>query len=269
VRLFRTSASATEHLRPRPTDRWPRCPEPLYSPWIAEADSPPDPVDEAPILSAREVARDVLGASKRGWPLVFGLPLALALVAGVVQWLLEGANQKAWNDVTASAFLASLITLAAAIALMVVFQITRAPLMHARSAIADHRATIRQLQDENVKLRAKVDDDDDEALMADLTELATEIDAFWTDYDASRRRQTIPSPEAGTMERDFESEWSERFSVRAFWICDRLHRRTWLTTERWVSLRDPGRSYWLRWADAIVTLAVRTGAIPRGRYRAV
>ncbi|MHB8692655.1 MAG: hypothetical protein ACYDHH_15575 [Solirubrobacteraceae bacterium] len=151
---------------------------------------------------------------------------------------------------------------------MVAYQVVRAQLVHARSAIADHQATIRRLRNENDELRAKVDDDDDKALMVDLTELATEIDAFWTEYEATRSRRAIPFPEAGTMARDYESEWNERFSVRAFWMCDRLHRRAWLTTERWESLRDPQRAYWLRWADAIITVAVRTGAIPRGRYRA-
>jgi hypothetical protein len=195
----------------------------------------------AAVLPGAEVARDVLAASKRGWPLLFGLPLGLALIAGVIQCLLEGANQKAWHDVTGNTFLASLITLVAAIAVMIIVQVVRAPLVRARRAIVDHRVVVRKLREENDELRAKLGDDD--SLMADLKELATEIDAFWTEYDELRKRQKIPSPEAGQTIGDYERTWSDRFAVRAFWMCDRLHRRGWITTERWDSLRDPTRSY--------------------------
>jgi hypothetical protein len=77
---------------------------------------------------------------------LLGIPLGLALIAGVVQWLIDGANEHAWDGVTGSAFAASLITFAVAIIVVVLVQVALAPVSVARRRLELGQDQIRQLR---------------------------------------------------------------------------------------------------------------------------
>ena len=78
--------------------------------------------------------------------MLLGVPLGLAVVAGVVQWLIDGANEHAWDGVTGSAFASSLITFAVAIVVVVLVQVALAPVQVARQKLQLRDDHIRQLE---------------------------------------------------------------------------------------------------------------------------
>ena len=105
--------------------------------------------DEAsPVLPWRQVRREALRATTRGWPRVLGVSFGTALLAGLAQWLLAGGNEKAWDSVTSSSFLASLITLGTLILLWVAFEVWRAPTLLARRHVVQHRNEVAALREE-------------------------------------------------------------------------------------------------------------------------
>ncbi len=99
-----------------------------------------------PLLPWHEVRHEAIRATRRTWPALLGVPLGLALVAGVVQWIIDGANEHAWDGVTGSAFAASLITFAVAILAVVLVQVALAPVLVARRKLQLRDDQIRQLQ---------------------------------------------------------------------------------------------------------------------------
>lgn len=114
---------------------------------MAASEAPDTPEDvEGPLLPWREVRREAVRATGRTWPALLGVPLGLAVVAGVVQWLIDGGNEHALDGVTGSAFAASLITFVVAILVVVVVQVALAPVAVARERLKLHRDQIRQLR---------------------------------------------------------------------------------------------------------------------------
>lgn len=108
----------------------------------------PDTSDnlEGPLLPWSAVRREAMRATRRTWPALLGVPFALAVIAGIVQWWLSGHNEKAWDAVTGSAFAASLITFTVAILLVIVVEVALAPLAVARETLKLRNDEVRQLR---------------------------------------------------------------------------------------------------------------------------
>lgn len=110
-----------------------------------------------PILPWREVRGEIGKAARRGWPGLFGASLVVAILAGAVQWLLDGHDEKAWRTVTNNGFVAPLIALVTLILLWVLIEAARAPTVLARERIAQHRKLITQHQEEISRLRTEAE----------------------------------------------------------------------------------------------------------------
>jgi hypothetical protein len=108
------------------------------------------------LVSWHDVAREAVRAPKREWVLALGLPLAAAVLAGLVEWALAGADEAGWDQAAGSAVTAPVIVFLAFIVLAAMAKAVRASVVVARREISDRDSTITNLEGKVAELEAQV-----------------------------------------------------------------------------------------------------------------
>jgi len=109
------------------------------------------------LLPWHEVAREAVRAPKREWVVALGLPLVAAILAGLVEWALGGADEAGWDQASGSGVIAPVIVFVAFIALAAMVKAVRASVIVARRAISKRDSTITGLERKVAELAAEVE----------------------------------------------------------------------------------------------------------------
>jgi hypothetical protein len=108
------------------------------------------------LLPWRDVAREAVRAPRREWVVALGLPLTAAVITGLVEWALAGADEAGWDQATGSGVIAPVIVFLAFIVLAAMVKAMRASVVVARREISERDATITSLEAKVAELEAQV-----------------------------------------------------------------------------------------------------------------
>src|ERR1019366_2436364 len=108
------------------------------------------------LLPWRDVAREAVRAPRREWVVALELPLTAAVITGLVEWALAGADEAGWDQATGSGVIAPVIVFLAFIVLAAMVKAVRASVVVARREISERDATITSLEAKVAELDAQV-----------------------------------------------------------------------------------------------------------------
>src|SRR5205823_4933561 len=108
------------------------------------------------LLPWHDVAREAVRVPKREWVVALGLPLTAAVLAGLVEWALGGADEAGWDQATGSGVIAPVIVFLAFIVFAAMVKPVSASVAVARREISKRDSAITCLEGKVAELEAQV-----------------------------------------------------------------------------------------------------------------
>lgn len=201
-------------------------------------------------INVRSFYRTVFGQAARNTRKLVGDHVAFAITVVVVSFIVGvGLGAAVSGKSVTTLVLYPLATLGLVCFFALCRELVLEPVRRARKA-AEER--------ESLRAELVAAPSGDEQLMADLGALAAEVDAFQEQRRIARGR--IPGTQGGQFSIETWRLFQERFGPRAFRMCDRLHKRGWLTEDQWAYLQASD-TFPIKIGEAIVQVARRFGAL--------